>query len=147
MINRTSTTWSACGRLLALSVVLCSSSCGGIQNAINPAGPYAGSINRLWWWFFITCSIVYVLVMIALLLALRKGTREPQPATPVLEPSLESERRRRNVVISAVTLTGIILFVLLIVNYLTGRSLTAEPERRRHRPSMVVGSPLQGRRR
>jgi cytochrome c oxidase subunit 2 len=126
MINRTSTTWSACGRLLALSVVLCSSSCGGIQNAINPAGPYAGSINRLWWWFFITCSIVYVLVMIALLLALRKGTREPQPATPVLEPSLESERRRRNVVISAVTLTGIILFVLLIVNYLTGRSLTAE---------------------
>lgn len=111
---------------MAFCALLCFSSCGGIQNAINPAGPYAGSINRLWWWFFITCSIVYVLVMIALLLALRNRTRETELATPVLEPPLESERRRRNVVIGAVTLTVVILFVLLVVNYLTGRSLTAE---------------------
>ncbi|HEX7334371.1 MAG TPA: cytochrome c oxidase subunit II [Pyrinomonadaceae bacterium] len=126
MIRRTSTTLRRYGRLVAFCALLCFSSCGGIQNAINPAGPYAGSINRLWWWFFITCSIVYVLVMIALLLALRNRTRETELATPVLEPPLESERRRRNVVIGAVTLTVVILFVLLVVNYLTGRSLTAE---------------------
>lgn len=115
-----------CGRLLALGVMLCFSSCGGIHNAINPAGPYAGSINRLWWWFFITCSIVYVSVMIALLLALRSRARVSELATPILEPPPAEERRRRNVVISAVTLTVVILFVLLILNYLTGRSLTAE---------------------
>ena len=81
-------TTSTISRAIAIVVAtLCVSSCGGIQNAINPAGPYAGSINRLWWWFFITCSIVYVLVMIALLLALRTRTRESQqPAAPILEP-------------------------------------------------------------
>lgn len=126
MIKPTSTTLGITLRFAALSGVVCLSSCGGIQNAINPAGPNAGSITRLWWIFFVVCSIVYVLVMIALLLALRNSTPEPQPAAPSVEPPPEGERRRRNVVITALTLTVITLFVLLVVNYLTGRALTAD---------------------
>ena len=126
MIRRTITTLRTCLRLLALSATLCFSSCGGIQNAINPAGPHAQSLSRLWWWFFVICSIVFVLVMIAVLLSLRNRTREPELATPVLEPSPAEERRRRNVVISAVTISGIILFVLLLVSFSAGRSLTAD---------------------
>ena len=122
-----STTSRTCGRLLALGVALCLSSCGGgIQSAINPAGPHAESLSRLWWTFFWACTVVFVLVMIALLLSLRKRTRESELAAPVLEPPAAGERRRRNVVISAVTITAIILFVLLIDNFLTGRSLTAD---------------------
>ena len=111
-------------RLIAtLFVALFVSSCGGIQNSINPAGPNAENISRIWWLMFIVCSIVFVLVMIVLLLALRKRTIEAADRVPVLEPSEESERRRRNVVISATTITIIILFVFLIASYSSGRSL------------------------
>src|SRR6185437_3752188 len=117
-------TTSTISRLIAIFVVVfCFSSCGGIQNAINPAGPNAGNISKLWWLMFVVCSIVFVLVMIAVLLSLRKTTAEAADRVPVLEPSLESERRRRNVVISAVTITVIILFVFLIASYSSGRSL------------------------
>src|ERR1041385_1278045 len=97
MIDTTSTTRRVIQCLLALSVALCSSSCGGgIQNAINPTGPIAENLSRLWWLMFTVCSIVFVLVMIALLLALRNMTTEAADRTPVLQPSEESERRRRN---------------------------------------------------
>jgi cytochrome c oxidase subunit II len=65
--------------------------------------------------------------MIAVLLAVKKRTREPQAATtPTLDPSPAQERRRRNVVISAVTITVVILFAFLIVSFSAGRSMTAE---------------------
>ena len=120
MMGRISTT----ARLIAtLVLALCFAACGGIQNAINPAGPNAENISRLWWLMFYVCSIVFVLVMIALLLALRKRTVEAADRVPVLEPPEESERRRRNVVISLTTITVIVLFVFLIASYSSGRSL------------------------
>jgi cytochrome c oxidase subunit II len=77
--------------------------------------------------FFIVCSIVFVVVMIAVLLSLRKRTSEPlADDAPVIEPPAEQERKRRNVVVSAVTLTVIILFVFLIASFSAGRSMTAE---------------------
>lgn len=126
MIERTRTTRNTLPRLAALCVMLCFSSCGGIQNAINPAGPHALSLSKLWWWFFTICTIVFVLVMIAVLLSLRKRTREAVLATPVLEPAHEGERRRRNVVVSATTVSLILMFVLLLVSFSAGRSLTAD---------------------
>jgi len=94
---------------------------------MNPAGPQAENLSRLWWLMFIVCSIVFLLVMIALLLALRKRNPEPlAKATPVLEPPQDQERRKRNVVLSAVTITVIILWVFLIASYSAGRSMTAE---------------------
>lgn len=114
--------------LIALVAVLCSSSCGGgIQNAINPAGPQADNLSRLWWLMFTVCSVVFVLVMIVLLLALRNRTKEPPSETPpVVEPPHEQERRRSSVVISAVSVTIIVLFVFLIASFSAGRSMTAE---------------------
>lgn len=124
MIETTSTTRRVIQCLAALSVTLCVSSCGGgIQNAINPTGPIAENLSRLWWLMFTVCSIVFVLVMIALLLSLRRATAEAADRTPILEPSEESERRRRNVILTATTITVIILFVFLIASYSSGRSL------------------------
>lgn len=126
MIKTSKTSLKVCA---ALSFVLCCTSCGGIHNALNPTGPQAQNLSRLWWLFFIVCSVVFVLVMIALLLSLRNRTGEPQVETaPVIEPPVEQERKRRNVVISAVTITVIILFVFLIASYSAGRSMTAELE-------------------
>jgi cytochrome c oxidase subunit II len=101
------------------------SSCGGIQNAINPGGPNASSLSRLWWFMFYVCSAVFVLVMIALAIAVRKGTRASD-LNPVLNSTPQTEQRKRNAVLSAVTLTVVILFVFLIASYSTGRSLTAD---------------------
>src|SRR6185369_1870648 len=104
--------------ILITCVALCCSSCGGIHNALNPTGPQAQNLSRLWWLFFIVSSVVFVIVMIAVLLSLGKRTAEPTP--PVIEPPREQERKRRNVVISAVTITVIILFVFLIASYSAG---------------------------
>jgi cytochrome c oxidase subunit 2 len=117
-------TTSTISRLIAiLVVVFCFSSCGGIQNAINPAGPNAGNISKLWWLMFYVCSAVYVLVMIGLFVSLRRATAEAADRVPLVEPSQESEHRRRNVVLSATTITVIVLFVFLIASYSSGRSL------------------------
>src|SRR6185503_5382265 len=117
MIERMSTTRRTGQRLLALVATLCLSSCGGIQNSINPAGPQAQNLSRLWWLMFIVCSIVFVLVMIALFLSLRHRTQEAADRAPTLEPSEEKERHRRNIVMGATTITIVILFVFLIASY------------------------------
>ena len=123
MMKRTGSIRRVCQCLL----VLCLSSCGGIHNAVNPAGPHAESLSRLWWLFFTVSTIVFVLVLIAVLLAVRNRTVEPQvQTTPILEPSPEHERRRRNIVLVAVTITVIILFMLMIASFSAGRSLTAD---------------------
>ena len=98
---------------------------GGIQNSINPAGPNAESLSRLWWLMFYVCSAVYLLVMIGVAIAIRKGTRHSD-LNPVLNPSPQTETRKRNAVLSAVSVTVVILFVFLIYSYSTGRSLTAD---------------------
>jgi len=100
----------------------------GIQNVINSAGPQADNIARVWWLMFVVCSVVFVLVMIAMLLAIKNRTREPQFALPMLEPQPEQERRRRNVVIIAVAITTIILFVFTIASFSAGRSMSAGME-------------------
>ena len=113
--------------LVAFGSLLFLCSCGrtGIQNAINPAGPNAANLNRLWWLMFWVCTAVYVLVMIAVFIAIRKGTRKSD-LNPVLNPSPETERRKRNAVVSAVVVTTAILFFFLIYSYSTGRALTAD---------------------
>jgi cytochrome c oxidase subunit 2 len=126
MIKRRSTTRQTWRRLPALSAALFASACGGIHNAINPAGPQAGNISRVWWLMFVVCSIVFVLVMVALLVGLKKSAHQEQLTTPVLDPPEEQEHRRRAVVIGAVTITVIVLFVFLVASFSAGRSMTAE---------------------
>ncbi|HVF22329.1 MAG TPA: cytochrome c oxidase subunit II [Pyrinomonadaceae bacterium] len=98
---------------------------GGIQDSLNSSGPNAASLERLWWLMFWVCAVVYVLVMIALFVAIRKGRRQSD-LNPVLNPSPETETRKRNAVLSAVSATVVILFVFLIYSFSTGRTLTAD---------------------
>jgi cytochrome c oxidase subunit 2 len=98
---------------------------GGIQNALNSSSPNAASLERLWWLMFWVCSAVYVLVMIAFFMAIRNGRRKSD-LNPVLDPSPQTEKRKRNAVLSAVSATVVILFVFLIYSFSTGRALTAD---------------------
>jgi cytochrome c oxidase subunit 2 len=97
----------------------------GIQNVLNPAGPNAASLSNLWWLMFWVIAAVYVLVLIFLAIAIRKGRRQSD-LNPVLNPRPETERRRRNVVLSATAITAAILFVFLLSSFRVGRSLTAD---------------------
>ncbi|HEY0728313.1 MAG TPA: hypothetical protein VGD38_09610, partial [Pyrinomonadaceae bacterium] len=97
----------------------------GIQNALNPAGPHAASLSNLWWLMFWVCSAVYVLVLIGLAIAIKNGRRETD-LNPVLNPRPKTERRMRNVVLSATIVTVAILFVFLLSSFQVGRSLTAD---------------------
>jgi cytochrome c oxidase subunit II len=98
---------------------------GGIQNALNPSGPNAASLARLWWLMFWVCTAVFILVMIALALAIKNGRRKSD-LNPVLNPSQQTETRKRNAVLSAAVVTVFILFGLMISSFSTGRSLTAD---------------------
>lgn len=98
---------------------------GGIQSALNPSGPNAASLASLWWLTFYVCSAVYVLVLIFLAIAIKNGRRE-RDLNPVLNPSPQTEKRRRNAVLSAVVVTTLVLFMFLLYSFSTGRSLTAD---------------------
>lgn len=98
---------------------------GGIQSALNPAGPNAGSLAWLWWLMFYVCAAVYLLVMIGLAIAIKNGRRESD-LNPVLNPGPKTERRMRNVILSALSVTVAILFLFLLSSFRVGRSLTAD---------------------
>jgi cytochrome c oxidase subunit 2 len=100
-----------------------------MQSALDPAGAQAFSISRLWWMYFWITAAVYVLVLIFMLLAIGRRGREPTqtlPAPPDVAPPPRQARRTNGVVGGLVGLTAIILFVLLIGDFLVGRTVNAE---------------------
>jgi cytochrome c oxidase subunit II len=102
------------------------SGCTGAQSALNPGGPQAGSINGLWWLMFYTLAAVFLIVMCVLLAASFRRRRPLGGETtdvPDTKPEPALERRMSHTVMGGVLVTIVILFVLLIASYLTGRSL------------------------
>lgn len=86
-----------------------------IQSALDPAGIQAARIEWLWWLMFWVCTGVFVAVLLALLLAVRRG-RSGDPARP-------SERALVTGVAAATAGTIAILFGLLAASVVTGRAV------------------------
>jgi cytochrome c oxidase subunit 2 len=86
-----------------------------IQSALDPAGIQAVRIEWLWWVMFWVCAVVFVLVLGALALAVRRG-RSADAARP-------SERTMLTAIASAVGVTILVLFGLLIASVATGRAI------------------------
>jgi cytochrome c oxidase subunit 2 len=85
------------------------------QSMLGAAGPHAAGVESLWWLFFWITAGVYVLVMIALLVAVLRHRRPVDPRDPAAS-------RRAGVVITGATgVTLVLLFVLLISSVRTGR--------------------------
>jgi cytochrome c oxidase subunit 2 len=85
------------------------------QSMLGAAGPHAAGVESLWWLFFWITAGVYVLVMIALLVAVLRHRRPADPRDPAAS-------RRAGVVITGATgVTLVLLFVLLISSVRTGR--------------------------
>lgn len=94
----------------------------GIHAVHDPAGPQAAILDRLGDLMYGTAAAVFVLVVAALLAAaLRRRPAGEESEDPA------RERRVRAGVILATGATVGVLAVLTLVNYATGRELTARP--------------------
>jgi cytochrome c oxidase subunit 2 len=98
-----------------------------VQSALDPAGPQAGRIRGLWWLMLYTLTAVFLIVMCLLLVAAFRH-RKPRGGemvddAPETKPNAKRERRLSRSVKGGVGVTIVILFVLLVSSFLTGRSL------------------------
>ncbi len=91
---------------------------GGVQSALNPAGPQAAAIANLTWWFFGVCAVVYVLVIAALIWAIARR-RRPSDDAP------ETSVRLGWIVAGAAAVTIATLVVLTVTSVVAGRGLTS----------------------
>jgi cytochrome c oxidase subunit 2 len=91
---------------------------GGVQSALNPAGPQAEAIANVTWWFFGVCAVVYVLVVAVLIWALVRR-RTPADDAP------ETATRLGAVITGAVAVTIATLVVLTVSSVVAGRGLTS----------------------
>jgi cytochrome c oxidase subunit II len=96
----------------------------GWQSALDPRGPQAAHLHLLLWVFVVVCTLVWVLVMAALLLALRRR-RAVEEAPLALDPA--SERRAGRVVGGALAATVLVIAALTLTSYVATHGVTASP--------------------
>src|SRR5690349_3467242 len=115
---------------LSLAIAGCAAGCGTrIQSALDPAGAQAGSIQHLWWMYFWITTAVYVLVVIFMLIAVSRRTHiyeEAAPAPPDVAPPPQQTHQANSIVGGLVGVTAIILFVMLIGDFLVGRTIEGQ---------------------
>lgn len=97
----------------------------GPQSALDPAGPQAASLAWLIWLFFAVCGVVWLLVMLMTVLAVR---RRGTDATPAELPGPERDRRMTRVVVAAVGATVLVITGLTLASFLATRRLHAAAE-------------------
>lgn len=111
--------------LRALTASLLLAACGvGTSGMLDPAGPQAASLERLWWLFVAVCAAVYVVVAAALGAALLRRRGRPAADAPP-DPAPPGDARSIVVVGIALGATVVTLFVLLGASLATGRLLAA----------------------
>ena len=104
---------------------------GEFQSALNPAAAESAHIVHLWWIFFWVTLVIFALVAVCLFIAiLRNIRRGPDDAQLEIfaEPTQATETRGRNVVSVLVIITVLILFALLIADFVTGNAIYATPD-------------------
>jgi cytochrome c oxidase subunit II len=94
----------------------------GWQAVHQPAGPQAVLLDRLGELMYWTSAVVFVLVVLALVLAL---LRRRAPAEDPHNPA--RERKMQLAVIAASGATVAVLALFTLANYATGRELTSRP--------------------
>ncbi|WP_405023137.1 cytochrome c oxidase subunit II [Mesorhizobium sp. P13.3] len=107
---------------LAAASVLSLQGCAGWQSALDPKGPAASELAWLIWFFIGLCSVVWVLVMIALAAPLLM--RPPRRTEPLMLHA-SADHRKLRVVVIAVGLTAATLVGLTLLSFLANRTLAA----------------------
>lgn len=121
--------------LLIASAIL--GACSGTQSALNPAGPQADAIARLWWFFVAVLTVIYGLVIAATVVAVFRRRRNvsaadgapmygsPAAGAPVFAHSDVSDSRITTVIVALTAVTVVILIVFLFSTIATGRTIAS----------------------
>jgi cytochrome c oxidase subunit 2 len=113
-------------RWCALAAAGSLAGCAGNQSALDPAGVQASRISDVWWFYFWVTAAVYLAVIVAMFVALVRGLRRVEPSSAANVPLTEQhERRRGKVVLGLAIATAVTLFVLMIVDFRSGRAIAS----------------------
>jgi cytochrome c oxidase subunit 2 len=94
------------------------------QSVLDPSGPQADSVARLWWIAFWIAAAVYVITIGMLLWSAWRAHRRTGAG---VQPPANAERVMRRAVGGAVGVTVAILLVFIFYDFSAGRSLHAPP--------------------
>jgi len=110
-------------RITLLPACLLIGGCNNWQSALDTHGASAASLKQLIIFIVAVCSVVWTLVMIAMIHALwrRRGERRPQP----IELAPARERRLSYVVTASVGATTIIIAMFTLASFFTTHALNA----------------------
>jgi cytochrome c oxidase subunit 2 len=92
----------------------------GSYNILHPAAPQGGHIEWLYWVIFWICFVVYVLMIIGYTRAAAKSKSDAIYPLPVFEDK-EGDQRAKWAVGTAVAVTVVTLFVVLVLSVVTGK--------------------------
>jgi cytochrome c oxidase subunit 2 len=87
----------------------------GIQSALGAAGHHAARIEGLWWLFFWACTAIYVVVIAAVIVAVRRGRME--------HTERAGEMTLAKSVAGATVVTIVLLVGFTFASLVTGRAL------------------------
>jgi cytochrome c oxidase subunit II len=110
---------------LAIPCALAATGCESTMTVLEAGGPQSATILRLFWPTVAVLGVVYLLVVLALLPAIRRGRRRAteEGDEADLAPEISRENRARGIITTAVVATIVILFGLVVADYLTSTSL------------------------
>ena len=108
------------GRLPPALACLLLASCGGWQSVMEPHGASAFSLKQLIILIVAVCSLMWTLVMVALIAALWRGRPDASRTA-----GSTSETRMRNAVATATALTVVVISGFTVTSFFTTRSLNA----------------------
>jgi cytochrome c oxidase subunit 2 len=97
-----------------------------LQSMLDPAGPQASRIAALWWILFAIAALVTIAVIIATLVAARKGLARRRDALGdevTLQQPPERHRRATTMIAVLTAATALVLFAFLVLSIRTGRAI------------------------
>src|SRR5437763_7831301 len=105
----------------ALLVPIVTAGCTEWQSALNPGGPQAQELADLFWLFTGVCTVVWLLVMLALGLAVWRG--RSGPIRDLLQREPRYERGATVVIATATAATVLVLIVFTAASFLATRGI------------------------
>jgi cytochrome c oxidase subunit 2 len=102
--------------------------CEGSQSVLNPQGLQAIRLAKLFWIFTGVCGTIWVLVLIAMTIAILKRPRGEYRLVDPLVLDAQGERTTAIVVGSLVSVTALILVAFTFLSYVATRGLAASNE-------------------
>jgi len=98
-----------------------------LQQVLNPAGPQARHVSDFWWLTVALCVVVFLTILVALFVALRRAPRANAATPPDLASLTRPEDRARRLVSGALVASLLGLFVLIVGSFTTDQALAKLP--------------------